>query len=124
MTDKSEIRVVSKTGAEKGSKLARFDLIPAGPLMELAEHYGRGSQKYADRNWEAGYDWHLSFAAMMRHAWQFWGGEDVDQETGSKHVTAIAWHAMALAEFMETHREFDDRPGSTGISDAEDAIAS
>jgi hypothetical protein len=45
------------TGGVKGQKLARFDLIPVNPLWELAEHFGRGAQKYADRNFERGYDW-------------------------------------------------------------------
>lgn len=111
MTDNTEVRVTSSTGAEKGSKLARFDLIPVGPLTELAEHFGRGAKKYADRNWEAGYDWSLSFAAMQRHAWQFWNGEDIDPETGSKHIIAVAWHALALAQFMDQHPDFDNRVG-------------
>jgi hypothetical protein len=105
-----EVRVVNETtGGEKGSKLARFDLIPGDTLWELAEHYGRGSQKYADRNWQRGYNWSLSFAALMRHAWSFWNGEDIDPETGSKHMVAVMWHATALAWFMDNYREGDDR---------------
>lgn len=105
-----EVRVTNeKTGGQKGTKLARFELLPAGPLTELAEHYGRGSQKYEDRNWERGYDWSLSFGALMRHAWAFWSGEDIDAETGSKHIIAVAWHALALAEFMQTHPDLDNR---------------
>lgn len=107
----SEVRVTDPTtGGEKGSKLARFDLLPATPLWMLAEHYGRGASKYADRNWERGYKWSLSFAALQRHAWAFWNGEDTDPETGSPHILAVAWHALALAEFMRTHPEMDDRP--------------
>ena len=100
---------VSETGAQKAGNLERYDLIPAEPLRMLAEHYGRGAKKYADRNWEKGYDWGLSFAALNRHLWQFWAGEDVDPETGSLHITAVAWHAFALAEYMDTHPEFDNR---------------
>lgn len=107
--DEGEVRVTSATGAEKGSKVERYDLIPAEPLRLLAQHYGRGSKKYADRNWEAGYDWSLSFAALMRHAWAFWGGEDIDPETGTPHIIASAWHCFALAEYMNTHPEFDNR---------------
>lgn len=111
MTD--EVRVVNDTtGGEKGSKLERFDLIPTGPLTALARHYGLGSRKYEDRNWERGYDWSLSFAAMQRHAWAFWGGEDLDPETGDSHLAAVAWHAFALMEWATTHPELDDRPNS------------
>jgi hypothetical protein len=108
-----EVRVVNaETGGEKGSKLARYDLIPAEPLRLLAEHYGRGSLKYDDRNWERGYDWSLSFAALNRHLWQFWNGEDVDAETGSPHMAAVAWHAFTLLEFARTHPALDNRPST------------
>lgn len=109
--DPTEVRTTDPdTGAAKGVKLARFDLIPARPLWLLAEHYGKGCVKYADRNWEAGYSWSKSFGAMMRHAWAFWRGEDIDPETGSPHMIAVAWHALALVEYATTHPEKDDRP--------------
>lgn len=105
-----EKRVVDPdTGGEKGTKLARFDLVPVRPLTMLAEHYGRGATKYADRNWERGYNWSLSYAAAQRHMNQFWGGEDLDPETGTPHVLCAAWHMFSLAEFMLTHPEKDDR---------------
>jgi hypothetical protein len=108
--DAGEVRSVAASGAEKGVKLERFDLIPAGPLRDLARHYGVGSRKYADRNWERGYEWSKSFAALQRHIWAFWGGEDIDEETGSRHVIAAAWHCFLLSEFATTHPELDDRP--------------
>lgn len=108
MTD--EVRKTSKTGGQKGQKTARYDLIPAYPLLEIAKMYGKGAEKYDDRNWEKGYPWSLSFAALNRHLWQFWMGEYIDQETGQPHLSAVAFHAMALMEFHRTHPEFDDRP--------------
>jgi hypothetical protein len=106
-----EVRVVDpKTGGAKGSKLCRPDLLPAGPLMSVATHFGKGCAKYSSRNWERGYAWSLSYAAMMRHALQFWNGEDIDQETQSPHMAAVCFHALALMEFAKTHPELDDRP--------------
>ncbi len=105
-----EVRVTSTTGGQKGQKTARFDLIPAGPLWAVAELYGRGAAKYEDRNWEKGYDWSLSFAALQRHAWSFWAGQDTDPETGLPHMASVIFHAMALIEFATTHPGFDDRP--------------
>ncbi|QIG58780.1 hypothetical protein SEA_DATBOI_116 [Gordonia phage DatBoi] len=107
-----EVRQTSSTGAQKGQKIQRVDLIPVGPLLKVAEHYGRGAEKYAERNWEAGYDWSLSYQSMMRHALQFWAGEDNDEEIGTPHLAAVIFHAFALLEFMETHREFDNRPST------------
>lgn len=106
-----EIRVVSKTGGAKGSKVARYDLLPADALREVAEHFGKGAVKYdAPRNWEKGYDWSLSFAALQRHAWAFWAGEDMDPELQSHHMAAVAFHALVLLENRRINPQFDDRP--------------
>ncbi len=105
-----EVRVTSTTGGQKGTKPERFDLIPAGPLRQLAHLYGNGAAKYEDRNWERGYDWSLSFAAAQRHLWLFWGGEDIDPEMKLPHLTCAAFHLFALTEFLETQPEFDNRP--------------
>lgn len=104
-----EIRKVSSTGGEKGSKPERFDLLPPEALEKIARHYGVGAAKYDDHNWRRGYDWSLSFASLMRHANAFWSGEDIDEETGSPHMAAVAFHAMTLLVFMDEHRDFDDR---------------
>lgn len=132
-----EIRTTSSTGGQKGTKLARHDLIPSGPLNELAEHYGRGARKYASHQWRNGYEWSKSFAAKQRHDLAFWAGFDYDvcsndpdgcsfvdaddntyepeepdtcfNHTGSHHMAASAWHAFLLLEFKDTHPEHDDR---------------
>ena len=104
-----EVRTTSASGGQKGVKLARYDLIPQGPLRQYAEHLGRGAQKYEEHNWRRGYEWSKSFAALQRHIWAFWGGEDIDEETGSHHLAAVIFHAMAMLEWVETHPEFDDR---------------
>lgn len=104
--------VDDETGARKEQKIQRFDLIPVEPLTKLAEHYGKGASKYEDRNWEKGYPWSKSYAALLRHLTAWWDGEDVDEESGSSHMTAVAWHAFALM-FFEMHRKSqDDRPNS------------
>lgn len=112
-----EVRSVSSSGGQKGEKPARFDLIPAEELWELAEHYGKGVAKYPDKdgipNWTRGYEWHKNFAALMRHAWQFWMNvdkDDIDPELGSHHLIAVVWHAMTLRWFSKHRQEFDDRP--------------
>lgn len=95
-----EERIVDKTtGGEKGSKLARFDLVPSEAMWALAEVYGRGARKYADRNWEKGYAWGLSVAALERHLHLWKQGESIDEETGCHHLMQVAWHAVALFIF-------------------------
>lgn len=122
----------SSTGGQKGVKLERFDLIPVGPLTELAEHFGKGAKKYAEHQWRQGYEWSKSYSAMCRHQNLFWAGYDYDicsnepdnckfvegveyepdtchNHTGSHHMVAVAWHAFVLLEFKDTHPEHNDR---------------
>jgi hypothetical protein len=106
-----EIRVVNQvTGGEKGRKPARFELIPPASLARVAEVYGVGAAKYADRNWERGVDWSLMFGAMMRHMWLWWGGETDDVESGHNHLAHAAFHVLGLMQLADTHPGLDDRP--------------
>lgn len=109
--DIEEVRVVNEsTGGEKGQKGARFDLLPWVQLRQVAELYGKGAQKYEARNWEKGYDWSLSFAALHRHLESFWSGEYDDEENGLPHLTSVVFHALALMYFHDNHPDQDDRP--------------
>ena len=101
--------MTSSTGASKGTKDARYDLIPIPALDELARLYGFGAKKYAEHNWRLGYEWSKSYAAAQRHMAAFWSGEDIDPESGAPHVINAVFHMFALATYMKEHPEFDDR---------------
>lgn len=115
-----EVRVVDPlTGGEKGAKLARFSLIPGEFVWALAEHFGIGARKYADRNWEKGYKWSLTVDAMERHLTKVKMGEwldlhevgckpDCTEHTGTPHIIAVAWHACALFIFKIRHLGTND----------------
>ena len=92
---------------------ARFDLIPARPLQELAMIYTQGAQKYEPRNWERGMDWGRVYAAIMRHLIAWHGGEDNDPEDGLSHIAHAAWGLFTLMEYAQTHPDLDYRRGST-----------
>ena len=110
-----ETRVVDPdTGGAKGSKAARFDLLPFDALWAAAEHFGAGGQKYEDRNWEKGYSWSLSFAAMQRHLALWWNGEDEEHlpeaDQTVHHLDAVIFHALAMRAFTLRQTGTDDRP--------------
>lgn len=105
----NEVRSVSRTGGEKGVKLERFDLIPPDALEQVARHYGVGAAKYEANQYRRGYEYSKSYGAMQRHLNQWWNGEDNDEETGSSHLAAAAWHCLTLMTFMKEHPDFDDR---------------
>lgn len=143
-------RHVSKTGGAKDLKIERYDQIPAYPLAELAARYGVGSLKYDQvnglDNWRNGYPWSWSYRALIGHANSFWAGEDIDPAAyvgtdnespydengdprpGVRHLAAVAWHAFALLEWLETHPELDDRPSTVvarneaGLASTEDVV--
>ena len=89
--------------------MERYDLVPSDSMDKVARVYGLGAQKYADRNWELGYPWGLSIAALERHISLFKQGEDLDKESQMPHLAHAAFHCLALLRFMDRHRDKDDR---------------
>jgi len=86
-----------------------YSAIPPKPLKELVKVYLIGAKKYGMDNWRSGITWSRIFSAMMRHAWDWWDGEEYDQEDGQHHLSSIAWCAFTLLEYIKTHPELDDR---------------
>jgi len=104
---------VSGTGKKsqgvKGVKNARFDLVPPEPNWFEALVYGAGATKYADRNWELGYEWGKGIAALERHIQLFKAGEDIDSEFGLPHLAHARWHTGTLLTFWARELGIDDR---------------
>ena len=113
-----EVRTVSSTGGEKGSKPWRYDMLPTTALRQVAELYGVGARKYAEHNFRRGYDWDKTYSALQRHANLFWSGEDYDLElAGVNHLTSVAWHAFAATEFYYAKPQYDNRETPTRNED-------
>jgi len=116
----SETRVINiETGGEKCSKPEQYSLLPWDLMGEVARLYSHGSRKYARDNWRKGFDWSLSFDAMMRHSSAFWSGESEheveagDPETLCHHLASVIFHAFTLMYFEVEHPNLDDRPKRT-----------
>ena len=75
----------------------RWDLVQPLALQEYVKVMTFGATKYAPGNWR-----HVPearnryFAAMLRHAWAWWRGEQLDHETGFHHLA----HAMCCICFL------------------------
>lgn len=100
---------LKKEGAKYDKGKLRYDLIPADALDELARVYTIGSEKYDDNNWRLGMKWGKVFAAVMRHMWAFWGGEELDPEDGIAHTIHAAWGCFTLFNYSRIQKRFDDR---------------
>lgn len=100
-------------GRKDDAGKARYDLIPAEALDELARVYGIGAAKYGDHNWRKGLAWGRVFGAMMRHAWAWWRGETYDPVDGQHHLASVAWGALTLMSYEMSKSGTDDRITST-----------
>lgn len=106
-----EVRIVNaETGGAKGRKPQRMELVPWQAVAVVSEVYGFGASKYDDHNWLRGYQWSLSFGALMRHLSAWWSGEDTDPESGLSHMAHAGFHVLALLTFEQRFPSLDDRP--------------
>lgn len=87
----------------------RFDLIPYGAIGEIADVLAYGAEKYSANNWRRGADWSRYFAALCRHIFAWWGGEDRDPETGFSHLAHAGCCLLFLLEYQRSNWGRDDR---------------
>lgn len=102
----------------------RYDLLPPAALDEVVKVFMMGAEKYGDYNWTKGLKFSRCFAAIMRHLWQWWRGEDIDSESGLPHLAHAIATIMFLLTFARYRRvELDDRPviPFLKLEDVEDA---
>ena len=86
-----------------------WDLLPADAVEEIVKVLDFGARKYAARNWEKGMRWGRPFAALMRHMWAWWGGEDKDPETGLSHLAHAGCCVLFMIAFEKRGVGTDDR---------------
>lgn len=82
---------------------SRVDLLPADALMELGQVYRAGDIKYAalggPRNWERGMPWSKVLGPLLRHLFKWMRGQQIDEESGQRHIAMVAWNALALLTY-------------------------
>lgn len=93
----------------------RMDLVPPDAVIAMACVLADGAKKYGDRNWELGMAWSRPYAALLRHLYAWWGGEDIDPESGRQHL----WHVLTNAAFLVAYAlrgvGADDRPSGVRV---------
>lgn len=96
-----------------------LSMLSVKALLDIAMVYEMGAQKYARDNWRKGMSWTSVMDSLLRHALAWLDGENDDHESGLPHMAHLAWNAMTLLEYINTHPELDDRY-HTGPADKED----
>ena len=101
--------IVPKEGVKFDQGKRRVDLVPAEAINALADVLTAGAVKYGEHNWRHGMDWSRVYGAAQRHMLAFWGGDDIDEESGMPHL----WHALTNMAFLVSYQAMrvgrDDR---------------
>lgn len=87
----------------------RFDLVPFSAVGEIADVLEFGAQKYSANNWCRGTEWSRYYAALCRHVFAWWQGEDLDPETGLSHLAHAGCCLLFLMEYQRNAWGTDDR---------------
>lgn len=100
----------SKHGIKHDQDKVRMDLVPWDAVVEIAKILTFGARKYADRNWEKGFNWSRVYGALMRHLTLWFQGQDTDNETGRSHLSHAGCCIFFLLAFVLRGVGVDDRP--------------
>jgi hypothetical protein len=112
---RTKLRILQNKALKYDSEKPRLELLPARPLIEIAKVLTQGAQKYADYDWEKGVEWGRTYGSIQRHLLSWHAGEDLDPESNLSHLAHAACQLLFLIEFLETHRELDNRPSSQAL---------
>ena len=95
-----------------GGKL-RMDLLPFGPVEEIVKVLTFGAKKYSDNNWMIVPDAVKRYeAAMLRHISAYKRGEELDPESGLKHLAHAGCCLLFLLHFSECSANKQEQAGA------------
>ena len=86
-----------------------LELLPPGPLEDMASVLGYGAAKYHANSWRPGLPWTQLIGAALRHIFRWLEGEDKDPESGFPHLAHAATNLLFLLSHAKTGAGRDDR---------------
>ena len=99
---------MTPTGQKFDTDKIRMDLIPFGPLEEIAKVLTAGAVKYSPDNWKSVPNpIHRYEAAMLRHISAYKQGQVLDPETGLSHLAHAGCCLMFLLHFTACDKATD-----------------
>ena len=108
------------TGQKHDGGKPPMALLSPAALMEMSKVLAFGADKYDTWNWKGGFKWSRVISAVLRHVFQWLGGEDKDSETGLSHLAHAMVGLMFLVDFEVNKLGKDDRYKSKGGSNDRD----
>lgn len=85
-----------KKNDRKDHKL-RWDLLPLEEIEDIVKVFTAGADKYGPNNWQYLDDAYNRYkGALLRHLVEHDRGNEIDEETGCRHLAQVAWNAIAM----------------------------
>lgn len=100
---------VDGKGERKNTGKLPMNLVPVSTNTSIAKVLDFGAKKYAVHNWRRSMSWVSVIDCIERHLAKFKAGEDVDDESGLRHIEHILANVAFLNEFHFTAQNMDDR---------------
>jgi hypothetical protein len=87
----------------------QWSLVDFDSLEGLVRVLEYGAAKYAPDNWKKGMPVTQVSESLMRHLFAFLRGEDVDSESGCRHLSHVMCNVMFLEYIMREKPHYDNR---------------
>ncbi len=87
----------------------QWSLVDFDSLEGLVRVLEYGAAKYAPDNWKKGMPVTQVSESLMRHLFAFLRGEDVDPESGCRHISHVMCNVMFLEYIMREKPHYDNR---------------
>ena len=105
----NEMEQENKTEARKNDRLddkLRWELLPLEDVEDIVRVYTAGAKKYGPDQWQNLPDGIRRYkAALLRHLVEFDKGNEIDEETGCRHLAAVAWNAIAMLHISKQQKQ-------------------
>lgn len=84
----------------------RWELLPLEDVEDIVRVYTAGAKKYGENKWQDLPDGIRRYkAALLRHLVEYDKGNEIDEETGSLHLAAVAWNAIAMLHISKQQKK-------------------
>lgn len=98
-----------EAGHKDEGKIGLQYILAMPGLCSVAQVGDFGAKKYGQWNYKSGMPWMKLLGSCARHLTAFIKGEDRDIESGLPHMAHLAYNALMVLDYMETHNDKDDR---------------
>lgn len=87
----------------------QWSMVDFDSLEGLVRVLEYGAKKYSKGNWKKGMPVTQVTESLMRHLFAFLKGEDVDPESGCRHISHVMCNTMFLEYILREKPHYDDR---------------